>query len=138
MKNDPVNNPSHYALHTMQCIDVVKYLPFNVGNAIKYMWRHQHKNNPVEDLKKALWYVVKEQEMFYSEESQPINIRDFDIDQQQLWGVLDTLPVNVVMGIRWLTSIGQVSKSMDKWEHSLKMAVLSLEHEIDRITIKKG
>jgi hypothetical protein len=29
------------------------------GNALKYLWRHQYKSNPIEDLKKAQWYINK-------------------------------------------------------------------------------
>jgi hypothetical protein len=33
---------------------------FNLGNAIKYIWRCDLKKNDIEDLKKALWYVQRE------------------------------------------------------------------------------
>jgi hypothetical protein len=32
---------------------------FNVGNAMKYLWRSDHKNG-LEDLKKARWYIDRE------------------------------------------------------------------------------
>lgn len=62
--NDPVNHPIHYnasgALcecgRQIECIDVTRHQSFNIGNAIKYLWRHQYKNG-VEDLKKAIWYI---------------------------------------------------------------------------------
>jgi hypothetical protein len=34
-------------------------MTFNIGNAIKYLWRADHKNG-IEDLKKAVWYVQRE------------------------------------------------------------------------------
>lgn len=57
-----VTNPSHYRNHLsgVECIDVVRHLPFNVGNAIKYLWRAGDKGGPEklrEDLEKALWYI---------------------------------------------------------------------------------
>jgi Protein of unknwon function (DUF3310) len=60
--NDPVNHPDHYNAHPsgVECIDVVEHMGFNVGNAIKYLWRADHKGNALEDLKKASWYVVRE------------------------------------------------------------------------------
>jgi DNA-binding SARP family transcriptional activator len=33
---------------------------FNLGNAMKYIWRADEKNNAVEDLRKAVWYVQRE------------------------------------------------------------------------------
>lgn len=54
-----VEHPSHYNRHPsgVECIDVVQYMGFNVGNAIKYLWRADHKGKDVEDLKKALEYI---------------------------------------------------------------------------------
>lgn len=65
---DNVNHPSHYAdngpVHscgkTIECIDVAETFNFNLGNAVKYIWRHADKQNPVEDLKKARWYLERE------------------------------------------------------------------------------
>ena len=60
-KPDNVNHPSHYTSHSsgVECITVVEHLSFNVGNAIKYLWRANHKHG-VEDLMKAAWYVDRE------------------------------------------------------------------------------
>jgi len=33
---------------------------FNRGNAIKYTWRAGEKGPPIEDLKKAIWYLQDE------------------------------------------------------------------------------
>jgi hypothetical protein len=33
---------------------------FNLGNAIKYIWRCGLKKDAIEDLKKAVWYVERE------------------------------------------------------------------------------
>ena len=59
---DMVNHPPHYGSHPsgVDCIDVVEHFNFNVGNAIKYLWRYQKKGKPLEDLRKARWYVDRE------------------------------------------------------------------------------
>ena len=65
---DMVNHPPHYNTHPagIECIDVVEWLPFNVGNAIKYLWRAPHKSKgtststELQDLKKAIWYIQRE------------------------------------------------------------------------------
>ena len=33
---------------------------FNLGNAIKYIWRADLKNDAMEDLRKARWYIERE------------------------------------------------------------------------------
>lgn len=62
MSDDPVTAPKHYKSHPsgVECIDIVEHMPFCIGNAIKYLWRYQLKNNATEDLKKARWYIDRE------------------------------------------------------------------------------
>lgn len=64
--NDPVEHPSHYTYGSIECIDAIKssmprdsFCGFLKGNVIKYVWRYNMKNNPVEDLRKAKWYLNK-------------------------------------------------------------------------------
>ena len=59
--NDPVNHPSHYTAHPsgIECIQITEHMNFNVGNAVKYLWRADLKNG-LEDLEKAEWYVRRE------------------------------------------------------------------------------
>lgn len=56
---DPVNHPSHYTQSAIEPIDAIEAwgLGFNLGNAVKYIARHQHKGSPIEDLRKAKWYL---------------------------------------------------------------------------------
>ncbi len=65
LEDDPVSHPSHYTSHPsgVECIDITKHMNFNLGNALKYIWRADLKNDAVEDLKKAIWYIEKELEM---------------------------------------------------------------------------
>lgn len=59
--DDPIN-PSHYRKHPsgIECIEVTRHMNFNVGNAIKYLWRYQDKGDAIENLKKAQWYLDDE------------------------------------------------------------------------------
>ena len=59
---DNVNNPIHYNTGTIEVIEVIEdwKLNFNLGNAIKYIGRCEHKNNKEEDIKKAIWYLERE------------------------------------------------------------------------------
>jgi hypothetical protein len=62
--SDLVNHPPHYSAHPsgVECIRIAEHYNFCVGNAIKYLWRAGLKEgtDPVEDLKKAAWYVNRE------------------------------------------------------------------------------
>jgi hypothetical protein len=55
LTNDPVE-PNHYKSKKHQCIEFSRYMPFNLGNAFKYVWRYTDKNG-IEDLDKATWYI---------------------------------------------------------------------------------
>jgi hypothetical protein len=59
---DIVNRPKHYTSHPsgIDCIQITEHMGFNLGNAIKYIWRCDLKKNDIEDLKKALWYIQRE------------------------------------------------------------------------------
>lgn len=67
---DNVNKPKHYTSDPsgVECIDIVRHRNFNVGNAIKYLWRAGLKQEAdkssdekqIEDLNKAIWYIVDE------------------------------------------------------------------------------
>lgn len=61
-EHDPVNHPSHYQSHPsgVECITITECFNFNIGNAVKYLWRAGLKNDIVEDLKKARFYVNRE------------------------------------------------------------------------------
>ena len=69
-KKDNVNHPKHYTSDPsgIECIDITRHINFNVGNAIKYLWRAGLKidadkssiNKQIEDLEKAVWYIVDE------------------------------------------------------------------------------
>lgn len=61
---DKINHPKHYnnspahceCGRRIECIDIARHMDFNIGNAIKYLWRYRDKNG-IEDLKKAAWYL---------------------------------------------------------------------------------
>ena len=61
-KHDPVSRPAHYTSHPsgVECITVTEHMGFNLGNAVKYIWRADEKGNAVEDLRKAAWYIERE------------------------------------------------------------------------------
>ena len=72
---DLVNHPPHYNKGGMEVIEVIElvtgektggkrtgdqgFIGYLVGNIIKYLLRFEHKGKPIEDLKKARWYLDK-------------------------------------------------------------------------------
>ena len=59
VRHDPVNHPSHYCDGGIETIDFIeaKGLPYHLGNAVKYISRAGKKDDELEDLKKARWYL---------------------------------------------------------------------------------
>lgn len=66
-KKDMVNHPSHYTSHPsgIECIEITRHYCFDIGSAIKYLWRAglkveegmTNKDKEIEDLNKAIWYI---------------------------------------------------------------------------------
>jgi hypothetical protein len=61
-EHDPVNHPAHYKVGGIETIDFIeaKKLNYNMGNAVKYITRADHKGNRLQDLEKAIWYLKRE------------------------------------------------------------------------------
>lgn len=59
---DLVNHPKHYTSHPsgVECITITEWMNFNLGNAVKYIWRADDKGDQLTNLRKARWYVDRE------------------------------------------------------------------------------
>lgn len=59
---DEVNHPKRYNHGKYECIDVIEdlNLNFNIGSAMKYLWRLGFKNDEINELEKAVWYLQHE------------------------------------------------------------------------------
>lgn len=60
MGQDNVNHPPHYNQHPsgVECVTIAAGFDYCLGNCIKYIWRAGLKSNdPLEDLRKAAWYL---------------------------------------------------------------------------------
>lgn len=57
-----VNHPKHYNCNPsgIEAIVVARHMNFNLGNVLKYIWRAGHKNDTLEDLRKAQFYLNDE------------------------------------------------------------------------------
>ena len=61
---DLVNNPPHYCQGKIECLDAIEsmngingFMEYLRGNIVKYLWRAKSKGNPLQDLKKAQFYL---------------------------------------------------------------------------------
>lgn len=67
MEQERVNHPDYYNKHPagIECIDIIEHYRFNIGTALKYLWRcglkHEEgmtsKEKEIEDINKAIWYL---------------------------------------------------------------------------------
>lgn len=59
---DMIEHPPHYTSHPsgVECITVTEHMGFNLGNVVKYLWRAEEKGAPLDDLRKARWYLDRE------------------------------------------------------------------------------
>lgn len=62
MTDKDVDHPPHYTSHAsgIECIQITEHMGFNLGNAIKYIWRADLKGESMQDLRKAQWYLNRE------------------------------------------------------------------------------
>lgn len=60
-----ISHPRHYTSHPsgIEAIEVTKHMSFCLGNVMKYIWRADHKDNRLQDLEKAAWYLQQEIEL---------------------------------------------------------------------------
>jgi len=62
---DMVNSPPHYNQTGIECIQAISaatdkgFKYYLQGNVMKYLWRFDYKDKPLEDLQKAKWYLDK-------------------------------------------------------------------------------
>lgn len=90
---DTVNHPSHYTSGGIECIDAMKamlggyeqeqmqtryYWHFLAGQVLKYLWRWPLKESPLQDLKKAYWYLGR---LIDDVESRDINYTEKEISE---------------------------------------------------------
>ena len=80
-----VNHPEHYKGNKFEVIDIIEDydLGFCMGNAIKYLLRAGKKDDEIQDLNKALWYVQRRiREVDTAKQIARIELADKEIDNE--------------------------------------------------------
>ena len=65
--NDEVNNPKHYTSGKIEALEIIEDATkdldgleaFAIGSALKYIIRFDKKNDPIQDLQKAVFYIER-------------------------------------------------------------------------------
>ncbi len=99
---DVVNHPSHYEAEsvqiTLQPIDLCEQCGFLMGNALKYMFRYQHKGKPIEDLKKARFYLKRYQTALTKPGLNTVCLSGVDLDSLQFKAYENAKPFLSILG----------------------------------------
>ena len=98
---EKINHPKHYQGNQFEAIDIIEdyELNFNLGSAIKYILRAGKKDNEIEDLQKAEWFIKRELDRLVTQQlNEPIESEDDltlkqsqytdslrDADERELW-----------------------------------------------------
>ena len=133
--HDPIDRPSHYAEgRSYEPIDVIAdwELNYHLGNVLKYISRAGRKQNHLEDLKKARWYIDREIQTL--EQSVPFAATYEDVLEDQILSALEgNDPYEVDVDDQLLDGWGDDDYL---WDPSLGPVELS-QAEIDAILAKK-
>ena len=148
---EQVNHPKHYNARPdgLECIDIIRHYTFDIGCAIKYLWRAGLKTEDgmtdrekeIEDLKKAIWYI--NDELYLGMDLDGFAGMDrgdigyvYDIIEQETGYSASEIAnfnyyeKNVANAMLSLLQVGLVSNG---YVYRVKHAVLSLREAIKRI-----
>lgn len=103
MTVDLINSPPHYKGARWESIEIIEALgnQFRLGNALKYIFRHQKKNG-VEDLHKARWYLERELAAERMPHCRAFDVRFYEQNARffaESFGITDVSLINAVAGI---------------------------------------
>ena len=116
---DNVNAPKHYTSHPsgIECIQIAELLPFNLGNALKYLWRSDLKWDKQEDTKKAIFYLRRQAKLNKEPTYTSFEYNKLDIYLSQirgvdndLWHIADVI-INGTVG-NWLSLADRLQREL--------------------------
>lgn len=160
MTQENVNHPAHYNQHPagIECIDIIRHYTCDIANAIKYLWRaglkqemgKQDAEKEIEDLHKALWYIVdyltmckiQGRQHYYlgcAADTVLLRLTGHHIDD-----VVNGYEQNVATAMNGLLRIGIISShtvyAVMEWEYWIEQSQKAILQRIDDIEeqIKEG
>ena len=128
--SDNVNHPSHYlkAAVTIEPIELTSRLSSCYGQALQYLLRAPYKDNQIEDLEKALFYLRKADDIFdypkiYSNRPTFSYLTAFRLNHQDAF-------VRVLLNALFVEVYGAEHSSYEVSPDSLKQATDMLSNHI--------
>lgn len=133
-----INKAPHYNTGKYEVIKVIRDwgLGFWLGNAVKYIARagKKDKSKTIEDLKKALYYINDEIELY----------KKMDITKTQtIQVIIKADEVVIDWGLSWslgtaILHLASVTNGSNSVQHSLKMSAEFVEKEIKHLSEKES
>ncbi len=126
---DNVNHPSHYNSGKFEVIDFIddQGLNFELGNAVKYISRAGKKDDYVQDLQKAIWYINRHIDLidsgaytYLAAAPKKINVYEFCVD---------------VTSSSYLRAALMSIVSSNRCVALLQMAIFFIKKEIDKVSV---
>lgn len=87
---EKIDHPKHYNSHPsgIECIDIARHYCFDIGNAIKYLWRaglkseegYTDNQKEIEDLNKAIWYIQDRINQLQANKKETIPLPRINVD----------------------------------------------------------
>lgn len=134
-----VNHPGHYNnIKGIECIDVVEYFTFNLGNTLKYLWRagHKDKAKEIEDLEKARWYITRECELIDSGRLALFRTLPPGITRSEFISIIRDYSEyrRSAMLYIWDAQAGAIKVGWKELSYYLKLAAEKITQEISRVS----
>lgn len=153
MTQENVNHPAHYNQHPagIECIDIIRHYTCDIANAIKYLWRaglkqemgKQDAEKEIEDLHKALWYIVDYLKMCKTQGRQhyylgcAADIVLLRLTSHHIDDVVNGYEQNVATAMNGLLRIGIISShtvyAVMEWEYWIEQSQKAILQRIDDI-----
>lgn len=112
-----VINPTHYRNpQGVQLIEIIRHLPFSLGNALKYAYRCKQKDGMTQDINKAKWYL----DDYVSNPMPCVMPSDRAVNK-----LLEGVPHYEAMSVRLLLLVGS-SLGTPAWDETVEVADLWL------------
>ena len=122
MEKERINHPEHYQGKKFEVIDIIDdyNLSFSLGNVIKYVLRAGKKEDAVEDLKKARWYLTREIDDLEDQIEQSTPVKE----KPKAYHVTDEYSYKCLMeeleeqGFKWVNGVKPTSLKVNPFSFS--------------------
>lgn len=134
MKNmEKIINPEHYTRLKPEPIEVIEAwgLNFNLGSVISYIARNGHKDDAIQDLSKAIWYIEREIKCLYESKTEPKLEPKSGLKQKEFPAYMSIKDADDIVDM-----IAEYTLTWRDMEYITSSGVeVTLEHNADKLSI---